>query len=72
MYAPDIRAAIRFGWLRRKDRTEPKRGRKQETAHRTWWSCRGTYSGVGDPRDILETHVTHTIVAGRVIYRAEA
>jgi hypothetical protein len=28
--------------------------------------------GVGDPRDILETHVTHTIVAGRVIHRAEA
>jgi predicted amidohydrolase YtcJ len=28
--------------------------------------------GVRDARDILETHVTHTIVAGRVIHRAEA
>jgi hypothetical protein len=27
-----IRAALRFGWLRHKDRTEHKRGRNQETA----------------------------------------
>jgi predicted amidohydrolase YtcJ len=28
--------------------------------------------GVLDPREILETHVTHTILGGRVVHRAEA
>ena len=39
MYAPDIRAAIRFGCLRHKDRTEHKHGRKQETAHERARTC---------------------------------
>jgi hypothetical protein len=39
MYAPDIRAAIRFGWLRHKDPPEHKRGRRQETAHEWLRAC---------------------------------